>query len=712
MLSPSLENQLVQVRLGIASALFSALRCKDSDTAAHALRVTLGCSAWALTLELDEAERDAIEVAALLHDLGKVGVPDSILLKPGPLTADEEAIMSRHRCLGVEILRACCSKQEILDIVGHAPTWFDGTRFHDGFAGHEIPLGARMLSIVDAFDSMTTDKVYRRALSRERAFKELFSCAGTQFDPDLVREFSDLHECDQSKLHLRVSRKWLKSLDRDHANDHWQLNPEDIQPTVAFPESLFRRQLVDNMNDAVVFVDVAFRVILWNRGAERLTGISGTSIQQRRWTPSLLDMRDRHGQPVKESDCPLIQTIKTNQQRTRRLVIRGRNGRAISVEAHAVPVVDADGITHGTTLLMHDVSPEMSLEARCQSLHELATKDPLTQVANRAEFNRVHEMFVVVHLEQKLPCSLIICDIDHFKQVNDTFGHQAGDDVLKAFAQLLKRSCRPGDLVSRYGGEEFVILCTDCDNASTARRAEELRRAFSEMPHPSLEGRSCAASFGVTEIQPGDTPETMLRRADRALFCAKDKGRNAVVQLGTGIGPPEPLKVAAEGLRNAVDELAEAETPPRKSSLLGWLAPPAAVMERHVLMTPVPLSLAVEKLRGFVSDHHGRIVSIEGNHMTLRIGSEPSVLLRRQTDHGAAFLINVRLDEKRTKPPANAKFATGGPIQTRIFITVRPERARDRRQADAVQLARQLVLSLRAYLMATEVEDEVPSANL
>ena len=135
-------------------------------------------------------------------------------------------------------------------------------------------------------------------------------------------------------------------------------------------------------------------------------------------------------------------------------------------------------------------------------------------------------------------------------------------------------------------------------------------------------------------------------------------------------------------------------------------------MERHVLMTSVPVSLAVEKLRGFVSDHHGRIVSIEGNHMTLRIGSEPSVLLRRQTDHGAAFLIDVRLEEKRTKPPPNAKFATGGPIQTRIFITVRPERARDRRQADAVQLARQLVLSLRAYLMATEVEDEVPSVDL
>ncbi len=160
----------------------------------------------------------------------------------------------------------------------------------------------------------------------------------------------------------------------------------------------------------------------------------------------------------------------------------------------------------------------------------------MTQVANRAEFDRVHEMFVAAHQQQQVPCSLMMCDLDHFKRVNDTYGHQAGDDAIKSLAALLKSSCRPGDLVARYGGEEFVILCADCDNAAAARRAEQIRKSLSQLAQPKMNGRTVTASFGVTEIQPGDTPETMLRRADRALLMAKANGRNTVVQLGTGIG--------------------------------------------------------------------------------------------------------------------------------------------------------------------------------
>ena len=653
-------------------------------------------------LELDKDAREAIEVAALLHDVGKVGVPDSILLKPGPLTAEESSIMRGHRRIGLEILQTCCSDQQILDIVAHAPTWFDSAQNENGSAANDLPLGARMLSIADAYDSMTSEKVYRRAFSRERAINELFICAGTQFDPELVQHFSEFDDYGSSDFQESVQESWLGAIEPLQTPQGWQLNSATAPSESTMTSSLFHQQLVDNMNDAVVFVDATSKIVFWNHGAERLTGIGGQSVQNRRWTPELLELSDERGKRIDDSECPVLETLRTCQQRIRRLMIRGRSGRAVSIEAHMLPIVDSDGAVSGCTLLMHDVSPELSLEARCQSLHELATKDPLTQVANRAEFNRVHEMFVVVHLEQRLPCSLIICDIDHFKQVNDTFGHQAGDDVLKSFAQLLKRFCRPGDLVSRYGGEEFVILCTDCDNAVAARRAESLRHAFAELSHVALEGRCCTCSFGVTEIQPGDTPETMLRRADRALFCAKEKGRNTVVQLGAGIGPHEPLETAVDGLRNAVEEVAGSEELPQRTWLLNWLTPRSSIILQRVLSTPVPLSLALEKLRGFVSDHHGRIQSVEDNRVSLRIGAEPASLLRRHSDRGAAFVIELRLEEKQSKPTGRAKFATGGPVQTRIFVTVRPERARDRRQTDALQLANQLILSLRSYLMATE----------
>ena len=104
--------------------------------------------------------------------------------------------------------------------------------------------------------------------------------------------------------------------------------------------------------------------------------------------------------------------------------------------------------------------------------------------------------------------------------------------------------------MARYGGEEFVVLCADCDNATAARRAEQIRKALSQIAQPKMDGRSVTVSFGVTEIQPGDTPETMLRRADRALLMAKANGRNTVVQLGSGSGGETAEKPAGRLARS------------------------------------------------------------------------------------------------------------------------------------------------------------------
>ncbi len=304
-----------------------------------------------------------------------------------------------------------------------------------------------------------------------------------------------------------------------------------MEPAV---DALFQGRLLDNMYDAVVFIDAAGRVVLWNRGAERLTGVAGASIRGQLWQAELLGLSDEKGRAISEAECPVQTAIRCGAQSLRRLTIRGRGQRPVAVDAHAIPVINEQGVSQGAILLFHDASSETSLEQQCQSLHEKATKDPLTQVANRAEFDRVHAMFVAAHQQQHVPCSLMMCDLDRFKLVNDTFGHQAGDAAIQCLASLLKSSCRPGDLVARYGGEEFVLLCADCDNASATRRAEQIRKALSQIPQPKLDGRTVTVSFGVTEIQPGDTPETMLRRADRALLTAKANGRNTVVQLGSG----------------------------------------------------------------------------------------------------------------------------------------------------------------------------------
>jgi diguanylate cyclase (GGDEF)-like protein len=366
-------------------------------------------------------------------------------------------------------------------------------------------------------------------------------------------------------------------------------------------------------------------------------------------------------------------------QSLRRLTVAGRAGAPVAVDTHTIPVVTNDGTALGAILLLHDASSEISLEKRCQNLHEKATKDPMTQVANRAEFDRVLEMFVNTHRQQRVPCSLIICDLDHFKQVNDNFGHPAGDEAIKTLATILKNSCRPGDLVARYGGEEFVLLCADCDNASATRRAEQVRKELARTEHPELGGRAVTASFGVTEIQPGDTAETMLRRADRGLLMAKAKGRNNVVQLGSG-SQVDPWERAEESRSKRA---ARSKTTIQQS-----------------LITPVPIAVSIEKLRGFVADHKAQIEKIDGTCVKLII-EDPTRCKRRQADRPVPFSVELRFEEDRSQAPV-AKTLSGGTIsRTRILVTIRPTKSRDRRRTGVNDRARQVLASIRSYLMAS-----------
>ena len=144
------------------------LRCKHAEFAAHSIRVALTCSMWAAEKKLPPDDREALEIAAVLHDIGKIGLPDHILLKASKLDDDEQAMVDRHRLMGVEILSSCCDSFKVLDIVCNAPAWFNGRRLRLLGEGRSLPLGARMLAIADAYDSMTTSQVYRPARSHER----------------------------------------------------------------------------------------------------------------------------------------------------------------------------------------------------------------------------------------------------------------------------------------------------------------------------------------------------------------------------------------------------------------------------------------------------------------------------------------------------------------------------------------------------------------
>ncbi|HYO25561.1 MAG TPA: diguanylate cyclase [Lacipirellulaceae bacterium] len=675
-------NRLVQVRLGLASSLFAALQLKHAPTASHSLRVALGCSTWALHKRLDDETRDAVELASLLHDLGKIAAPDALLAKATPLTPQEAGELAGYCHAGVNILACCACSQRVLDAVGYAGARFDGQAPQQTVAGEAIPLESRMIAIVDAFDVLTSASP-GAARSREQALAELSAGAGSLFDPSLVKQFIELLSHEHDALTAQVAGRWFNELGKRQYELPWQPQAPAEAPAedeAAGTTSYFEQQLIDSMHDGVIFVNAGSEIFLWSKGAERLTGVSAAAASGRHFVPSLLDMCNTAGRRVRDEACPVARALVSGAQLRQRLEILGRQGTHVAIDLHAIPVHTAGGDLLGATVVLHDAEPEASLEEKCEALHAEVTKDPMTKVANRAEFDRMQALFMEAHQQAGLPCSLIMSDIDHFQQINDTYGHQAGDEAIITVANLLKGMCRSGDLVARYGGEEFAVLCADCDMAEAASRAEQIRRKLSETPHPALGTKRITASFGVAELQSGDTPEAMLRRADTGLLTAKEKGRNQVVQVGNRMP----------------------QTPKKKSWWSFGSLRPQPLIEAK-LTTDVPIDIAIQKLRGFVSDQSAKILATRENHIELEIGDQNVGQHRRRSDRTERFRVEIDFSEQQIERSNNVGLARGNYSLSVAQVTIRPKRSRNRRQGDQSDRARLILQSLKAYLMAKEV---------
>lgn len=184
-----LNKQLNQTYAETLRALVAALDTRDSETGGHSERVTLIALSIAHQMKLNEKFVQQIHWGALLHDVGKIGIPDQILRKQGPLTEDEWKIMRTHPQSGYEMLKEIPFLQPVLDVVLHHHEKYDGSGYPSGLAGSEIPLSARIFTVADSYDAMTSDRPYRKALKQADAVTEIERCSNTQFDPQVVAVF-------------------------------------------------------------------------------------------------------------------------------------------------------------------------------------------------------------------------------------------------------------------------------------------------------------------------------------------------------------------------------------------------------------------------------------------------------------------------------------------------------------------------------------------
>ena len=693
--SQPLEERLIRNRLGIYSALFLALRAKHPPTAAHSLRVALGVSKWAAMRRMNEADRELLEVAALLHDLGKLGVPDRVLQKTEELSVNEHSLMELHCELAAEVLAGAGASPELLEVIrtyrsridSHSSAFQDSTLNSERPSSPQLPLAARMLAIADAFDSMTSEQPFRRAMSREMAINELFKNAGSQFDATLIKEFSQLVTQPLSELDKLVGKRWLNDLTPYPTPGFCDTSvPASSGAMQTLIDTLYHHRLLEAMNDAAIYVDFDGRILTWNRAAERLTGRNSAAMLHQTMSSEVIGLKSLSGGRLFDDKCPIRQALQSQVAINQNMLLVHVDNRELPVTFNTLLVHNAKRELCGAIFMIRDASEQADLKEQVQCLHEIATTDNLTTVSNRAELSRCLPEFVATHLDSSQPGSLIICDIDHFKRINDTYGHPAGDEALVTFARVLKQLSRAGDMVARYGGEEFVLLCANCDNAAATSRAEDIRRAIEATPIPSLRSQCMTASFGVTEIQLGDSDETLLARADRALLLAKDSGRNRVVQLGRGL--------QAE------------EEPTKKASWFSWFsaAEAKATLLEKDYMTAVPRDIAIERLSGFINDHKAEIIKVEDNRVAIRINSREASSNRRVNDRTIELLMEVILEQVEVR---SASGRGSSQRQTKMHLTFRAAKARDRRVVNVLQQATSLLISFRSYLVAQELTEEL-----
>ena len=290
----------------------------------------------------------------------------------------------------------------------------------------------------------------------------------------------------------------------------------------------FFEKLLDTLYDGVYFVDTQRRILFWNRGAERLTGYSQEEVLGRCCYEGLLQHTNEAGCQLCDGDCPFLETITSGLPTIARVFLLHKDRRRIAVDVHIIPMRNDEHEIIGGVEVFRDASSDVALQKAYAMLRETAEKDPLTGIANRRQMDRTIDDQLSLLKRTGIPFNIIMVDLDHFKRINDTRGHAVGDVALVSFTQLLQRQCRGTDLFARFGGDEFLLLLRQQRLAGAVQTAQRMRSAIANYRSEELAGCELSASFGVTEATLDDTRESLIERADRALYRAKEMGRDRV----------------------------------------------------------------------------------------------------------------------------------------------------------------------------------------
>lgn len=295
-----------------------------------------------------------------------------------------------------------------------------------------------------------------------------------------------------------------------------------------FPEG-FYKILLENINEGVYFVDINRKILYWNRGAEEITGFKREEVVGHHCQDNILRHIDDTGKELCKSDCPLQWTVNTKTPHKAEVYLHHKDGHRVPVYVFCSPIFNTKNQLVGVVEIFRDNSYVKSLKERITYLEEAALLDNLTKLSNRRFLELTILTKILEARRYNRNYGVIFVDVDDFKMINDTFGHNVGDSILMMVASTLRSNVRFYDAVGRWGGDEFVIVIELKDNDDLITITEKLRtlvqKSYLTVGDKSI---STTLSIGATTIAVRDTIESVISRADKLMYESKKKGKNNI----------------------------------------------------------------------------------------------------------------------------------------------------------------------------------------
>jgi len=565
-------EQIAALHMNTIESLAIAIDAKDQTTHGHVRRTQLYATEMGRLLKVSEPESQALVAGALLHDIGKLAVPEYILNKPGKLTESEFAKMKIHPTVGGDILRRVNFPYPVEDIVRYHHEKWNGTGYPKGLKAEKIPLVARIISVVDFYDATRCDRPYRKGMKREESIALLQKMAGSSFDPRVVDLFIK-HVIDfDSLIDAQDIREQVPSENIDLLN---KARPDAglASEVLGLPDNTGFRSITEAQREVFALHEIAQTIGSSLNMNDTVTLISN---KLRAIVPfdscSIFIVEDQSGKAIAvhaggdHADLFYRRQMNVGEGITGWVIANSRSMCNSSPELDLIglpeeiarnyrgvlvsPLIREDGAFGAITLYSKSRSSYTTEHVRLlesvaqhaasalnnaitfEKTKESALTDALTDLPNARGFYMILEQRLAeCQRMNRESLAVISMDIDDLRVINDQWGHAIGDRLLTSIGRVIRKELRQMDILARYAGDEFVAIMPMASMQMSEMVAERVRKAVAVHEFTIRTGKTVRVtiSSGVSCFPAdGDTTEELLTAAARNMQQQKNARKNLV----------------------------------------------------------------------------------------------------------------------------------------------------------------------------------------